>query len=114
MGNIKKRYTVLIIVLVIFILFNGFRWFAANQEKEALMDNTLLYLQDRGYDTDAVIDEKYIVDIGQDERMYAVVVAFKDESDVHYLYTYEKDTNQIIQYDVVNSDSNQSLKHQES
>lgn len=78
------------------------------------MDNTILYLEDRDYDTDTVVEEMSIVNVGGDETIYAVVVTFKDEPQVDYFYTYEKDSDQIIQTDVVNRGSNQSLKHQES
>lgn len=78
------------------------------------MESTLLHLEERGYDTAADIEEKYVVNIGEDEVIYAVVVAFRDESEVNYFYTYENDTDQIIQSGVVNTGSNPSLKHQES
>ncbi|WP_416150113.1 hypothetical protein ACM26V_03730 [Salipaludibacillus sp. HK11] len=97
-----------------YIEFSSIRLFIANQEKDALMDNTILHLEDRGYDRDSVIEEMSIVNIGGDDRIYAVVVTFNDESDVDYFYTYEKGTNQIIQIDVGNRGSNESLKHQES
>ncbi|WP_334313212.1 hypothetical protein, partial [Terrihalobacillus insolitus] len=65
------------------------------------MDDTILYLEEKGYETDTDIEEMSIANIGADEEMNAVVVTFKDEPEAAYFYTYDKGTNQIIQMDVV-------------
>ena len=95
-------------------MFNGIRLFNANEEKAALMEDTVVHLEAAGYDTEMDIDEMHIVNIGVDETIHAVVVIFTNESDTHYLYTYEEDADQIMQLDSVTSNPNQTPKHQES
>ncbi len=101
-------------MLVIFILFNGFRWFVVNQEKNELIDDTISYLSDKGYNIQEDIEEITVVNLGQDEVIFSTVVRFKDEPNASYFYIYKQGTNQIIQIDAIYKGTNQSLKHQEN
>lgn len=110
----RKNWIVWLVLVFLFVLFNGIRLFNANEEKAALMEDTVVHLEAAGYDTEMDIDEMHIVNIGVDETIHAVVVIFTNESDTHYLYTYEEDADQIMQLDSVTSNPNQTPKHQES
>ncbi|GAB3796646.1 hypothetical protein [Virgibacillus kimchii] len=109
---IRKKHIVLLIIIV-FILFNGVRLYMAQQEENALREDTISHLEEKGYDIEAHIEETVIVNAGKDERMKAVVVTFKDEPAVHYFYSYKQDTDQIVQVDAVHRETNQPLKHLE-
>ncbi|WP_181347018.1 DUF3139 domain-containing protein [Thalassobacillus sp. CUG 92003] len=111
--TIKKKYIVLMFVIV-FVLFNGGRLFMANPEKNELKKATTSYLSEKGYDTEKDIADIYVVNMGQDEVIYSSVVTFTDEPKVEYFYSYHKNTKELKQISYVNKGTKQALKHQES
>lgn len=59
-----------------------------------------------------IVNDVDVVNVGVDQVINAVVVTFKDEPEVFYFYSYEKDTKQIIQLDVEHEEETiPSLKH---
>ncbi|OZM57724.1 hypothetical protein CIB95_04990 [Lottiidibacillus patelloidae] len=88
--------------------------FIANQEKNALLEDTISYLTEDGYDVESEVEEMYVVNVGQDEKIYAVVATYNDEPKLNYFYAYKKGTNKIIQIAVVNIGTHQPTIHPES
>lgn len=112
MDSIKKK-NIFIIVGILLIIVAGILWFTAIQNKKEIKEDTISYLTEKGYDTDKDIKDIYIVNMGEDKVINTVVVTFKDEPDIDYLYSYEKEINQIMQIDGVSKKANESLKHLE-
>lgn len=110
------RVKIGLIIISISIIVLAFYVFSACQEQNALKMDTVSYLENKGYDCGADIAEIYIVNVGQADTFYAAVVTFKDEPMVNYFYAYIGSPNKLqqVDFDVVNNESNQPLKHRES
>ncbi|SET74982.1 hypothetical protein SAMN05421676_107176 [Salinibacillus kushneri] len=103
------------------LLIYGFQLFTLDKEKSKLKNDTISYLENKGYDEETDIKEIYIVaivELSKDNELihtgdYQAVVHFEDEPKNAYFYTYKNNTKEIIQIDSVNEGTNQSLNHKE-
>lgn len=111
--SINKK-VIAIIIIILLVVAAGILWFTGNQDKQEVKEDTMSYLTEKGYDTDQDIENMSVVNIGEYNVTYAVVVTFSDEPKVDYFYTYEKEGKKIKQIDVVSEKKSQSLKHQEN
>ncbi|MCT2534716.1 hypothetical protein NC661_04750 [Aquibacillus koreensis] len=117
-GIISKKKGFIGAFIVILIIF-GFRSFSLHQEQSQIKNDTLMHLENQGYDEETDIKEIYIVEIlEKDENdeiehteKYEAVVHFQDEPSNAYFYRYKKSTNEIIQTDSINEGTSQALKH---
>ncbi|WP_163971850.1 DUF3139 domain-containing protein [Oceanobacillus halotolerans] len=94
-SHYDQTNVIILIVLSVLVLLIGIRLLVVHIEEGKLKEDTISYLEEKGYDPNADIKEIAVVDIGEDEEMNAVVVTFIDEPTVDYFYTYEKDTTHI-------------------
>ncbi|WP_138416672.1 DUF3139 domain-containing protein [Aquibacillus sediminis] len=110
-----KKRTIVYILTIIALLFVGLsQIYIKKQQDQALIDDTLSYLTEKGYEVNSEIADISVVDVGGEARdVPATVVTFTDEPSVTYFYSYKQDSNQVMQVDVVNEEGNQTPKHQE-
>lgn len=108
---IKGKWIVLILIVLI-LLFNGVRYFSNYQAKQAVKNDTVMYLENNGYEK-SDIDDIEAVNVGGNDLKYGAVITFMDEKSVDYLYTYKSSSEQIIQMDALNEGEEGELKHLE-
>ena len=93
-----KRKQFLLVLVLAAVVFNGIRLLTATEEQTTLESDTVSYLEEQGYG-EQDIEELTIVNMGQEETLYAAVVTFKDEPETDYFYTYQTGTGQIYEID---------------
>lgn len=97
----KKKFAILVISALFVLL--GFYVYSAFHEKSALERDTILYLEEQGYDRNEDIIALEVVNMGDND---SVVVTFKDEPSVDYFYGYKESSNEIHKIDEVEKENN--------
>ncbi|MCZ0702546.1 hypothetical protein J2T56_000789 [Natronobacillus azotifigens] len=101
-------------IFVALLLGLGLSWFRADQAQKALKTDTIAHLESRGYQIESDVEDISVVNVGQQDRTYAVAVTFYDEPDFAYLYTYRDNSDQIRQLPVGDEEREEfSLQHLE-
>lgn len=94
----KKRY-LLIFLIILMIIPSVIKY----QEKLQLKQDTTEYLEEKGY-TEEDFEEVYVVNTGEDETIFSVVITFKDEPHRDYFYSYKPNSKEIHQIDLVDKE----------
>lgn len=93
---IKKIATVVILIL---LLVYGVYLYSSITENRAFERDTVLYLENEGYDIDTDIAEMNRVNIGQTTSQNAMIVTFENKTDTVFFYTYRENSEEIILLD---------------
>lgn len=93
---IKKIATVVILIL---LLVYGVYLYSSITENRAFERDTVLYLENEGYDIDTDIAEMNRVNIGQTTSQNAMVVTFENKPDTVFFYTYRENSEEIFLLD---------------
>lgn len=101
-------------ICLLLIIGLGLHWYNARQEQNILENDTIAHLESRGYQIESDVEDISVVNVGQQDRTYAVAVTFYDEPDFAYLYTYRDNSDQIRQLPVGDEEREEfSLQHLE-
>ncbi len=107
----KKKISIIVILVIVIVA--GIYQYTILQERNNFKSDIISFLENKGYDYKAEIEEVELVCFSKKCDILAAVVNFKDEPTVDYLYAYKINTKQIQQIDVYNTVINQPPKHKE-
>ena len=88
-GKNKGKLSVLIILLLSIVL--GFFTYVIVKDQQKINQDVLMYLEEKGVNIEEDISNLEIVNVGEEDKQLAVVVTYREEPDVDYLYTYDQD-----------------------
>ncbi|RKD23088.1 hypothetical protein BEP19_12750 [Ammoniphilus oxalaticus] len=110
----KKLRSLALLVSIAVLGFQIYSTYQEVQKRKRLEEDTVSYLEDRGYKMETDIDNLSIVYATLDKKVYMAVVTFQDESEARYFYWRKRDSNEIEQIDVIHHGTSPTLKREEN
>ncbi|SES63499.1 hypothetical protein SAMN05216389_101175 [Oceanobacillus limi] len=99
---------VLVVVLAALVLYGVNDSKSQEKKKRNLREDTYAYILENGYDQ-AEIKEVYVTDFSEQIEneeidQHLAIVVLEDETKEYPIYTYRKNSNELIEFDIENNE----------